>query len=289
MTVLKVKHSPAGWCLQKPGKTDWAARYHGTLSSLWTPPLWWPHPPKRGCLDPGSAQPSGLVTGSPQVPPDDTNKEDIWIAFLFVMAKSPRCTDCPSSKDCAAVFKVDWRWNACLTTERLKTLRSEYVVYRENGPKFASSHSASLSISCLQTKARKWMLAYVPFSKHYLSMIHTEQVKCQLSSHCHFSTCFFFFTISNPWASPHKQPHSAVSFVRPTRFVDDTDRFSQVAQQNVCDSLSSRQRHCMESFGQPAHSAQGEKKDYYAVPSLPFCALVQWNLACWWNATHTTW
>ncbi len=175
MAILKVKQSPACWCLQWPGKTDWAAHHHGTLSSLSTPP-WWPHPPN---LDPGSAQPSGLVRGSPKLPTDDTNKEDIWNAFLFDMAKPPLCADFPSSEYGAAVFNDGWWWNVWLTPEMLKTLRAEYVVYRENGPKFASSHSASLWIPCLQTKACRWTLVYVPFSKDYFSLIHTEQVKCQ--------------------------------------------------------------------------------------------------------------
>lgn len=143
-------------------------------------------------------------------------------------------------------------------------MRSEYVVYWENGPKFASSHSASFRIPCLQAKARRWTLAYLPFSKHYFSLIHMGQVKCQFSSQCHFS--IFLFNISSPWASPHKQPHSAVYSVSPTWLVDDAGRCFQVAQQNICESLSSTQRHLRGSFGHPTHTAKGEKKHSYAVP-----------------------
>ncbi len=111
MAILKVKQSPACWCLQWPGKTDWAAHHHGTLSSLSTPP-WWPHPPN---LDPGSAQPSGLVRGSPKLPTDDTNKEDIWNAFLFDMAKPPLWADFPSSEYGAS---IRWLMVKCMTYPR---------------------------------------------------------------------------------------------------------------------------------------------------------------------------
>lgn len=106
--ILKVKHSPAWRSLQRPGKTHSTAHHQWTLSSLSTPSLRGSHSPKSRCLDPGSAQPSGLVRGSPQLPPVDTNQDDIWIALLFDMAKPQLCADFPSCEYCVAVFKKDW-------------------------------------------------------------------------------------------------------------------------------------------------------------------------------------
>lgn len=171
---LKVKHSPAWRSIQRPGKTHSTAHDQWTLSSLSTPPLRGSHCPKSRCLDPRSAQPSALVRGSPRLPPDDTNQDDIWIALLFDMTKPQLCADFPSCEYSAAVFKKDWQKNVWLTPERLKTLRSEYVVYWEKEPRFASSHSASFWIPCLQPKARRRTLTYAPFSQHYFALEHME-------------------------------------------------------------------------------------------------------------------
>lgn len=209
MAVLKVKHSPACWCLQKPGKTPRAAHHHRKLSISWTPPLWWSHCPKHRFLDPGPAQPSGLVRDHPELPADDTNKEDIWIAFLFDVAKPPLCLGFPSSECCADVFKEDWQWNVWHTPEMLKTLRSAYVVYRENGPKFASSHWASLWIVGLQTKERKSTLACVTLSGHSFSLIHMEQVQRQVSSQCHFSIILIFISQFQVHGQAHTSHHMA--------------------------------------------------------------------------------
>lgn len=72
-------------------------------------------------------------------------------------------------------------------------MRSEYVVYWENGPRFALSQSASLSIPCLQPRVGRVTSAHAPISKHLFRQKHKEQVKCQFSSQCHYSVCFQFF------------------------------------------------------------------------------------------------
>ena len=164
------------------------------------------------------------------------------------------------------IFKGNgWR-NVRLTPEMLKALRSEYVVCWENGPRFARSHSASLSFARLQTKARKWMLAYD--TEHHFSLIHMEQVKCQCGSHCHFG---IFFTLSSPRASPRKQPHRAVCCASPTCLVDDVaGSISQVVQHGGCNFFSSGQRHFRRCLGNPAHAAKSQKKHSYAVPGYHF-------------------
>lgn len=71
---FKIKRLPECWCEQKPGKTEQAVCHRWKCSNFGTPPLQWSHSPKPHCQHPGSAQPSGLVRGRPQLPPNDTNR-----------------------------------------------------------------------------------------------------------------------------------------------------------------------------------------------------------------------
>lgn len=68
-----------------------------------------------------------------------------------------------------------------------------------------------------------------------------------------------------------------VQFVNPTWRVDDTGRLPQVAQQNLCDSLLSMQRHCRERCGHPTHTAKGKKNNniltWCLICILYFCAM----------------
>lgn len=102
-----------------------------------------------------------------------------------------------------------------------------------------------------------------------------EQIKFQFHSLCHLS--LFLVTISNPRTSPQKQHHGTVYCFSPTWPIDDTGRFPQVAQQNICDSFSSMHRYCRESSGHPSHTAKGEKNNTFYPASHLYVVL--WSIA----------